>query len=258
MTTHPPALAACLDPERQARLATIGQLAASIAHEVDQPLAAIALHANAALRCIERAQAPAEARAALCAVLAASRQASAIVHGVRALAGPHRSAPAECALDAAVDEILADHAADLNGNAIACRVTIAPAARAVRAHPLQLRQVLRNLVGNAIDALRAVDGRSRRLTLRARRDADGTVVVTVRDNGAGLDAAAADRVFDPLVTTKAHGLGLGLAICRAIVDAHGGRLWLAANPDHGCTAGFALPHRRHPGPAPEAAGARHG
>jgi C4-dicarboxylate-specific signal transduction histidine kinase len=250
MTTHPPPLAACLDPERQARLATIGQLAASIAHEVDQPLAAIALHAHAALRCIERAQAPAEVRAALCAVLAASRQASAIVHGVRALAGPRRSDPAECALDAAIDEILADYAADLQGNAIACRVTIAPAARTVRAHPLQLRQVLRNLVGNAIDALRPVDGRSRRLSLGARPCADGTVVVTVRDNGAGLDAAAADRAFDPLVTTKAHGLGMGLAICRAIVDAHGGRIWLAANPDHGCTAGFALPRAARARPAP--------
>lgn len=241
MTTHPPPLAACLDPERQARLATIGQLAASIAHEVDQPLAAITLHAQAALLCIERAQAPAEARAALCAVLTASRQASAIVHGVRALAGPRTPAPVPCALDDAVDDVLAGYAADLQGNAVACRVAIAPAARTVRAHPVQLRQVLRNLVGNAIDALRAVDGRPRRLTLRARPGADGTVVVTVHDNGGGLDAAAADRVFDPLVTTKAHGLGLGLAICRTIVDAHGGRLWLAANPGHGCTAGFALP-----------------
>jgi C4-dicarboxylate-specific signal transduction histidine kinase len=248
MTTYPPPLAASLDPERQARLATIGQLAASIAHEVDQPLAAISLHAHAALRCIERAQAPAEVRAALRAVLAASHQASTIVRGVRALAGPrrpdHAGRAANAAIDAAVDDVLADYAADLQGNAIACRVTIAPAARMVRAHPVQLRQVMRNLVGNAIDALRNVDGRPRRLTVRARVGAGDTVVITVRDNGAGLDATAADRVFDALVTTKEHGLGLGLAICRAIVDAHGGRLWLAANPDHGCTAGVALPRGR--------------
>ena len=180
------------------------------------------------------------------------------MQGVRALAGARTPAPAECPLDAAVDEILAGYAADLQGNAIACRVAIAPAARNVRAHPVQLRQVLRNLVGNAIDALLAVDGRPRRLTLRARPGTGGTVVVTVRDNGAGLDAATADRVFDPLVTTKTHGLGLGLAICRTIVDAHGGRLWLAANPDHGCTAGFALPRGRHGCPVPIAAEARHG
>jgi C4-dicarboxylate-specific signal transduction histidine kinase len=258
MTTHPPPLATSPDPERQARLATIGLLAASIAHEVEQPLAAIALHAHAALRCIERAQAPVEARAALCAVLAASRQASAIVHGLRTLAGPHRPVPAACALDAAVDEVLAGYADDLQRHAIACRVTIAPAARTVRAQPAQLRQVLRNLVGNAIDALRAVDRRPRRLALRARADADGTVIVTVRDNGAGLDTGTADRVFDPLVTTKAHGLGLGLAICRTIVAAHGGRLWLATNRGHGCTAGFALPRGHHAGSAPVAAEAHHG
>jgi len=103
-----------------------------------------------------------------------------------------------------------------------------------------------------------VDRRPRRLALRARADADGTVIVTVRDNGAGLDTGTADRLFDPLVTTKAHGLGLGLAICRTIVAAHGGRLWLAANPGHGCTAGFALPHGHHAGAAPSAAEAHHG
>lgn len=258
MTTHPPPLAASLEPERQARLATIGQLAASIAHEVDQPLAAIVLHAHAALRCIERAQAPDQAHAALCAVIEASRRASAIVHSVRALASPARPDRHDCPLDAAVADVLADHAADLDRLAVACRVTLAPGARRVQANPVQVRQLLRNLVGNAVDALRAVDGRPRRLAIRARVGAGGTVVVTVRDNGAGLDAAMAAQVFDPLVTTKAHGLGLGLAICRAIVDAHGGRIWLDANPDHGCTSGFALPRAAPTPAAPAAAEAAHG
>jgi C4-dicarboxylate-specific signal transduction histidine kinase len=250
MTTHPPLPAAGLEPERQARLATIGQLAASIAHEVDQPLAAIVLHAHAALRCIERAQAPAQAHAALCAVLEASQRASAIVRGVRALAGQMHPEHADCPLDAAVDDVLAEYAADLRRHAIACRVTLAPAARRVRANAVQLRQVLRNLVGNAIDALRDAGARPRQLAIRARAGAGDTVVVTVRDNGAGIAAATAAQAFDPLATTKAHGLGLGLAICRAIVDAHGGRIWLAANPDHGCTAGFALPRAARARPAP--------
>ena len=141
--------------------------------------------------------------------------------------------------------MLADYAADLRRHAIASRVTLAAGARIVRANPVQLRQLLRNLVGNAVDALRADPGRPRRLAIRARAGAGGTVVVTVRDNGAGIDAATAFDAFDPLVTTKVHGLGLGLAICRAIVDAHQGRIWLEANPDHGCTAGFALPRVRH-------------
>ncbi|KQV40127.1 sensor histidine kinase [Massilia sp. Root335] len=245
MTIHPPPPAPSLEPDRQARLAAIGQLAASIAHEVDQPLAAIALHAHAALRCIERAQAPAQAQAALRAVLDASQRASAIVHSVRALAGQVRAGHGDCRLDAAVDDVLADYAADLRRHAIASRVTLAAGARIVRANPVQLRQLLRNLVGNAVDALRTDPGRPRRLAIRARAGAGGTVVVTVRDNGAGIDAATAFDAFDPLVTTKVHGLGLGLAICRAIVDAHHGRIWLEANPDHGCTAGFALPRARH-------------
>jgi len=258
MTTHPPPLAASLEPERQARLATIGQLAASIAHEVDQPLAAIALHAHAALRCIERAQAPAQAHAALCAVLEASQRASAIVRSVRALAGQVRPERAACGLDAAVDDVLAEYAADLRRHAIACKVTLAPGARTVDASPVQLRQLLRNLVGNAVDAVSPVRGRSRHLAIRARVGAGGEIVVTVRDNGTGMDAATAADAFDPLMTTKPHGLGLGLAICRAIADAHGGRLWLDANPDHGVTAGFALPRAARTQPPAAAAEAVHG
>jgi C4-dicarboxylate-specific signal transduction histidine kinase len=106
---------------------------------------------------------------------------------------------------------------------------------------VQLRQLLRNLVGNAVDALAPVRGRTRHLALRARAGAGGEIVVTVRDNGTGMDAATAADAISPLMTTKPHGLGLGLAICRAIAEAHGGRLWLRANPDHGATAGFALP-----------------
>jgi C4-dicarboxylate-specific signal transduction histidine kinase len=244
MTTHPPPLAASLEPERQARLATIGQLAASIAHEVDQPLAAIALHAHAALRCIERAQAPGEAHAALCAVLEASRRATALVRSVRALAGQGRPDRADCSLGAAIDDVLAEYAADLRRHGIACRVAVAPGARTVHANAVQLRQLLRNLVGNAVDALGPVRGRPRHLAIRARVTA-GAIAVTVRDNGTGMDTAAAGRAFDPLVTTKPHGLGLGLAICRAIAEAHGGRIWLEANPDHGATAGFTVPRAAH-------------
>jgi C4-dicarboxylate-specific signal transduction histidine kinase len=258
MTTHPPPLAASLEPERQARLATIGQLAVSIAHEVDQPLAAIALHAHAALRCIERAQAPAQAHAALCAVLEASQRASAIVRSVRALAGQVRLERTECRLDAAIDDVLAEYAADVRRHAIACRVKVAPGARAVAASPVQLRQLLRNLVGNAVDALSPVRGRTRSMAIRARVGAGGEIVVTVRDNGTGIDAATAADAFDPLLTTKPHGMGLGLAICRAIADAHGGRLWLGANPDHGATAGFALPRAAHAHPSTASVEAVHG
>ena len=252
MTIHPTPPAAA-DPDRQARLAAIGQLAASIAHEVDQPLAAIALHAACALRCIERAQAPAQAQAALCAVLEASRQASAIVHSVRALAAQAPVSAVTCRLDRAVDDVLAERAGDLRTLAIACRVSLPATARTVRAHPVQLRQLLRNLVGNAIDALRGVTDRPRRLSIRARVDAAGTLAVSVRDNGCGIDAARAAQALEPLVSTKPHGLGLGLAICRAIAAAHGGALYLVPNHDHGCTAGATLPGAARPAAVPAAA-----
>lgn len=244
-----------------ARLAAIGQLAASIAHEVDQPLAAIALHAQAALRCIERAQAAGgqdgaaercagDARAAIAALLQASSEASAIVSSMRVLAGSARPVRTSVRLDALLDDVLAAYAGDIDRLGIACRLHFGRGARSALANAVQLRQVLRNLVANAIDALRAVDGRPRRLDIAARLDGAGGLRVTVRDNGIGMDAALAARVFDPLMTTKASGLGLGLAICRAIADAHGGRIWAAPLPAHGCEFTLLLPHDAAPASAP--------
>lgn len=233
--------------------AAIGQLAASIAHEVDQPLAAIALHAHAALRCIERAKGAeasgdaadrcaSDAQAAIHALLQASTQASDIVSSMRALAGSARPVRVRVRLDMLLDEVLAAYAGDIERLGIECRLHFGRGARSALAHPVQLRQLLRNLVANAIDALRTVDGRPRRIGIAARLDGAGGLRVTVRDNGIGMDAGQAGRVFEPLVTTKASGLGLGLAICRAIAEAHGGRIWAAPLAAHGCEFSLLLPH----------------
>ncbi|WP_296952817.1 sensor histidine kinase [uncultured Massilia sp.] len=237
----------------------IGQLAASIAHEVDQPLAAIALHARAALRCIERAQAAAaghdghpeggqanrQAGEALRAVLQASAHASDILRSMRTLAGQAHAAREHCDLAGAVDDVLAVHEDELARLGVAPRVSIARQARTVHASPVQLRQLLRNLVGNAVDALAAVPAAGRQLRIAAQLDGAGMLVLTVHDTGIGMDAAHARHAFDPMFTTKPGGLGLGLAICRAIVDAHGGRIWAEALPGRGCMAGVALPHPAH-------------
>lgn len=236
-----------------ARLAAIGQLAASIAHEVDQPLAAIALHAQAALRCIERAQAAGgqggaaercagDAQAAIRALLQASSQASDIVSSMRVLAGSARTVRTSVRVDAMLDEVLAAYTGDIDRLGIACRLHFGRGARSALANAVQLRQMLRNLVANAIDALRAVDGRRRRLDIAARLDGAGGLRITVRDNGLGMSAELAARVFEPLVTTKASGLGLGLAICRAIADAHGGSIRAAPLAPHGCEFTLLLPH----------------
>jgi C4-dicarboxylate-specific signal transduction histidine kinase len=221
----------------------IGQFAASIAHEVDQPLAAIALHAQAALRSIERAQAPVQAQvhSALRAVLEASARASDIVRSMRMLAGQAQSARMECRIDLAIEEVLDLHRAALEDLGIVASVAVAARARRVQANPVQLRQLLRNLVANAIDALGGVTAGRRELRIAAQLDGAGMLAVTVHDSGTGMDADQARRAFDPMFTTKATGMGLGLAICRAIVDAHGGHIWAEA-PAAGCVVGFALPH----------------
>lgn len=223
----------------------LGQFAASVAHEVDQPLAAIALHAQAALRAIERAQAPVQAQVgnALRAVLEASARASDIVRSMRSLAGQGglQDARSDCRIDLAVDEVLGAHADAIARLGVTVEVAIARPARRVAASPVQLRQLLRNLVANALDALADAPAGRRRLRIAAALDGASMLAVTVEDTGSGMDPEQARRAFDPMFSTKAHGMGLGLAICRAIVAAHGGRIWLEAAPEQGCAARFALP-----------------
>lgn len=219
----------------------IGQLVASIAHEVDQPLAAIALHAQAALRCIERAQSPAGAEASLRAVLEASAHASDILRSMRTLAGHAQAVRAHCDLATVVGEVLDAYAGELERLELVPTVAIGRQARRVWASPVQLRQLVRNLVGNALDALAEVPASRRALRIAAQLDGAGMLVLTVYDSGAGMDAQQARRAFEPMFTTKPGGMGLGLAICRAIVDAHAGRIWAESLPGHGCVVGFALP-----------------
>jgi signal transduction histidine kinase len=225
----------------------LGQFAASVAHEVDQPLAAIALHAQAALRAIERAQGQAPVRdqvgEALRAVLEASARASDIVRSMRALAGQGKvdDLRSDCRVDFAVAEVLHVLADDIERRGVEVEVAIGRAARRVRASPVQLRQLLRNLAANAIDALGDVPAGRRRLRIAAALDGAGMLAVTVQDSGPGMDAGQARRAFDPMFSTKPRGMGLGLAICRAIVEAHGGRIWAETAPGEGCAMRFALP-----------------
>jgi C4-dicarboxylate-specific signal transduction histidine kinase len=217
----------------------IAPLAASIAHEVDQPLAAIALNAQAALRAIGRA--PAQAEAALHNVLEASRLASEILRSMRTLAGQAHAARACCELAEAVDTVLAQYQAQLAQLAVVPQIVLSSAAATIWASPVQLHQLLRNLVGNALDALALVAPGQRCLRIGARVDGAGQLVLSVQDNGPGMDVEQARCAFEPMVGNKPHGLGLGLAICRAIVDAHGGHIRAESAPARGCTVEVALP-----------------
>ena len=231
---------------RQARLARIGQLAAAIGHEVQQPLAGIAHNAEAALRWLDRPQADvAQAKAALVVIVEAAARANEAVRSMRRLAQQNGPGNDICWLDAMLAEVTVPLRERLAGQGIVLSAHFASGACAVRADRVQLRQVLHNLTINAIDALGGVDGRARTLQVSARpqRQAGGgaRVLVTVSDSGKGLPRQAPESVFEPLVTNKAGGMGMGLAICRAIIEAHGGVLRARPGDPHGSVFEFTVP-----------------
>lgn len=233
----------------QARLGNLGAMTASMAHEVNQPLAAIALHAQVALLCLEREQssdskAQVHARKALAAVIEASNRAHAIVHSIRKLAQNAAVAFVPCRVDAALSELLPLLQGELDRHDIKLHIDIAAATPQVLADPVQLRQVLLNLLNNAIEAMHGAPRRE--LSVTVRLDGAGALRVSIADSGAGLPDGAAARVFEPLFTTKPNGMGMGLAICRAIVEAHGGAIWAAAGARHGSVFGFSLPCAQEP------------
>ncbi|NYE59679.1 C4-dicarboxylate-specific signal transduction histidine kinase [Duganella sp. 1224] len=217
---------------RPARINALGQFAASIAHEVKQPLAAVTLHAQACLHWLAQ-DPPAieQARAALRVVLEASSIASGMVrslHGMACQAAPQRQT---FVVNDVVRDVLQLLRGELRQQGIAVSEQYAPDYQ-LHADRVQLMQVLMNLALNAVDTLKDVHDRPRALSFSTAL-MDGALRVSVADNGAGIAPALADRVFEPLFSTKPGGTGMGLAICRAIVQSHGGRIWSAAAAPHG-------------------------
>jgi PAS domain S-box-containing protein len=227
------------------RLTTLGEVSASIAHEINQPLAAIVNNASASLVLLSnRPPDLDEVRAALTDVVSDAERASAVVERVRQIS--RRSAPqqAPCRIHEIVDEVvaLAGRASSLRGVAIHAEIPrdLPP----VLGDLVQLEQVLLNLVVNAMDALSDVELSERKVEIRAVMDTeDGHPSVTIRvtDRGVGLKPEDMPRLFQAFHTTKLHGMGLGLAISRSIVEAHGGRLWAEANHEKGAVFAFRLP-----------------
>jgi PAS domain S-box-containing protein len=227
------------------RLTTLGGVSASIAHEINQPLAAIVNNAAASLVLLsDRPPDLDEVRAALTDVVNDAERASAIVERVRQMS--RRSAPprAPCRIQEIVEDVvaLAARATALRGVAIDTGIpgNLPPVAGDL----VQLEQVLLNLVVNAMDAMSDVEPSERRVEIRAVMDTeDGHPSVTIRvaDRGVGLTPEDMPRLFEAFHTTKPHGVGLGLAISRSIVDAHGGRLWAEPNHEQGAVFAFRLP-----------------
>jgi PAS domain S-box-containing protein len=227
------------------RVTTLGEVTASFAHELNQPLAAIVNNANACLGLLPSGRHTlAEVREALSDIVGDAGRASMIIERVRALA--MRSSPERVPLRLVdvVDDILALVAAEFVARRVTIRTDIATDLPAVLGDRVQLQQVLLNLVVNAMDAMSAEDEAQRRLEIRGRSDMqDGSPAarISVKDRGVGLDSQDTDRLFEAFYTTKPHGMGMGLAISRSIIESHGGRLWAESNQGPGATFSFRIP-----------------
>jgi len=226
-----------------ARVATLGELAGSIAHEINQPLGAVVNNASACLRWLG-AQNLEEARQSAARVIADGHRASEIIGRIRALV---KKAPARkewLDVEETVREVLVLAQSEVRGQRVALQTRFAGNLPSVWGDRVQLQQVMLNLLKNALEALSGVGEAPREVEVETARGEPGTVLITVRDTGPGLDSQSAGRLFDAFYTTKAGGLGMGLAISRSIVESHGGRLWAAANLPRGAVFHFTLPAAR--------------
>jgi PAS domain S-box-containing protein len=224
------------------RVTTTGHLAASIAHEVNQPLAGVVANAEAGLRWLDRGTPDLDAaRRSLDWIIDDSHRASEVMGRVRALANKTAIEKVPLDINDVVRETIPLVQRELIIQRVSLRTELAPALPAVRGDRVHLQQVIINLAMNGIEAMQAVTDRPRELVIRSRQDEPQEVLVSVTDCGVGISAENADRLFNAFFTTKSSGMGMGLSICRSIMEAHGSRLWATTNVPHGATFQFTLP-----------------
>src|SRR5580704_16119713 len=223
------------------RIATLGELTASITHEVSQPLGAIVTNAEASLRWLAR-ETPdiAEARSAIERIVLAARRASAVISRTRELY--KKADPEKALLD--INNLITEAILLVQREAISSQVSLqmdlASRLPAVRGDRVQLQQVIINLVMNGIEAMAAIADGPRKLLVQSHLHEADQVIIAVQDLGSGIDPDNADKLFNPFFTTKPNGMGMGLSICRSIIEAHGGRVWASRNIGPGTTFQFAL------------------
>jgi C4-dicarboxylate-specific signal transduction histidine kinase len=227
---------------RVARLTTMGELVASIAHEINQPLTGVVTNGQAGLRWLNRDKPDLDqARNVLSCIVSDGIRAGEVIRCLRALAKKSGPELAQIDIDDAVREVQALTRSELQRHGVTLHTDLSADHRPVFGDRVQLQQVLLNLIMNGVEAMRAVTERPKILAITSEPVEPSGVLMAIEDAGTGLDPATADRIFDPFFTTKSDGLGMGLSICRSIIDAHGGRLWVSPGVRCGTVFRFTVP-----------------
>jgi len=227
---------------RVARLTTMGELAASIAHEVNQPLMAVVTNADTCLRWLAKEPSDVdEARQAAERVVSAGHRAADIIRTIRALARKSTPEMTRFDINAAIADVLTLTRGELHRHDVSFETELPAGLEAVLADRGQMQQVILNLIVNGIEAMTADVHHPRVLRINSRMVEPGNILIAVADTGTGLDPAKVDYIFDAFFTTKPEGMGMGLSICRSIVEAHGGRLWASPNSPRGSIFQFTVP-----------------
>jgi C4-dicarboxylate-specific signal transduction histidine kinase len=228
--------------ERVTRVTTMGELVASITHEINQPLTGVVTNGDAGLRWLNQDKPDLdEARNALSRIVSDGKRAGEVIRGLRALAKKSGPQLTELVINDAIREVLALTRSELQRHGVVLHIDLSAADRPVLGDRVQLQQVLLNLIMNGVEAMSAVTDRPKMLAITSEAVEPGGLLVAVEDTGTGLDPATADRIFDPFFTTKPEGMGMGLSICRSIIEDHGGRLWATPNIPQGAIFRFRLP-----------------
>jgi len=224
------------------RVTTMGQLTASIAHEVSQPIGAVVINAETGLLWLA-AQPPdlKEVRDAFDRIIKAGNQAGQVIGRIRALIQkvPTRHDPVD--INETIVEVIALTRGEIQRNGVSLRTQLAAGLPLTQGDRIQLQQVILNFFVNAIEAMNGVSEESRELLISTEKDGSDGVLVAVRDSGPGLPPESLERLFDAFYTTKPSGMGMGLSICRSIIEAHGGRVWAGVNAPKGAVFQFTLP-----------------
>jgi PAS domain S-box-containing protein len=224
------------------RVATMGQLSASIAHELKQPIAVAIGSAQAAFKWLGK-QPPEleEVQQSLSRIVEAGTQATDFIERIRGLFKKGVSQKDPFDINKAILDVVALTCGEMTNNRVSVQTQFADGLPFVKGDRVQLQQVMLNLIINAIEAMTEMSEGSRQLLIGTRKEASDELLVTVQDSGPGLSPGRLDNLFDAFYTTKPDGMGMGLSICRSIVEAHGGRLWASANVPRGAMFQFTVP-----------------